>query len=232
MNNYPKTNLHEQVKSNNNQQPLYMIFDLETNGLPNTLDFQFLDYKLSDNYKNSKIVQLSYGIYDDNAQSILEYDTLRNPKEEFEIKNSDIHGVTFERACKDGIDFRLIAEKFYYDLKKVQYLVVHNANFDINIMKSELFLINRQDVIEEIEKKKIVCTMRALTDFCKLPSKFHVENKWPRLSELYKFIFKKDAENLHNSLHDVRNTAACFFVLKKLILFMTDFLDKQEIKNR
>jgi DNA polymerase III epsilon subunit-like protein len=195
-------------------EPLYMIFDLETSGLPTTVDFKFHSYKSIEHYQNSKIVQMSYGIYDDAAQSIKEYDAIRNPGTEFKITNSDIHGITNEKACKDGIPFIEMVNIFYNDLKNVQYLVVHNANFDINVLKSELFILNRTDVIEELEKKKLVCTMRALTDFCKLPS------------EMYKYIFHKEAENLHNSLYDVRNTAACFFVLKKLILFMTDFLDR------
>jgi DNA polymerase III epsilon subunit-like protein len=211
------------------EKPYYMVFDLETNGIPITSQFgTFFHYKVKEKYKDCKIVQLSYAIYDDNGRNVKEYDALRNPngKDKFEVTNSDIHGITYERALKEGLEFAEILENFYEDLKKVDYVVIHNSAFDTNVMKSELYSASREDVIEEFNKKKIVCTMRTMVDFCKLPSKFYDEYKWPKLSELYRFIFNKEAENLHNALYDVRNTAKCFFALKNLILLMTEFLEK------
>ena len=51
--------------------------------------------------------------------------------------------------------------------------------------------------------KPIYCTMMSTTKLCKL-------NKWPKLEELHRFLFKEDAKGLHNSMIDVIVCLRCY----------------------
>ena len=45
-------------------------------------------------------------------------------------------------------------------LKKVSHIVAHNAIFDMSILKSELFRLGLYSIIDELNTKQILCTMK------------------------------------------------------------------------
>ena len=59
-------------------------------------------------------------------------------------------------------------------------------------------------IIEEINKKKLLCTMRHTKNIIKIINKFG-KYKYPSLKELYRYCFNKEIENAHNSKYDVIN---------------------------
>ena len=82
--------------------------------------------------------------------------------------------------------------------------MAHNILFDINVIKSELYRRDKYDIIQEIDKKKLLCTMSHTKDIIKIKNQYG-KNKNPSLKELYYFTFNKEIDNQHNSKYDVIN---------------------------
>ena len=174
----------------------YMVCDTETTGLPQKLSmFAYYPYQQVDKYNSSRLVQLSWGIYNLKNACIKLEDYIIKPNG-FGINNSHIHGITYEMA-KKGFTLADVIDKFYSDLKLVDTIVGHNIMFDINILKSEMHRMKRMDIIREIDNKKIIDTMAKSKNIVKSP----------KLGNVFKMLFNKEIENAHNSKYDVINTA-------------------------
>ena len=121
------------------------------------------------------------------------FDAIIQPLD-FEISQGsiDIHGITQERAERDGRPF---AEVFVDFMKfigpRTTTLVAHNAKFDTSVLKSEM--IRRGMNIGLLDDINFVCTMQMYKERFFVPIKLGV---------LYKEIFGDDFENAHNSLAD------------------------------
>jgi DNA polymerase-3 subunit epsilon len=184
-----------------------MFIDTETTGLPDTHNLRwgvYPDYKKLDKYANARIVQFSMLITDNqfNFNDLKDYIIKR---EEFEITNEKFHGITNELSDKLGINFNIVVEEIFYEqLKKVSHIIAHNVAFDIGVIKSELHRRNLQYIIDEIDKKTLLCTMKHMKPILKIINPYG-NYKNPSLNEIYKFNFKTDVENAHNSLYDVKN---------------------------
>jgi DNA polymerase-3 subunit alpha len=193
-----------------------LFIDTETIGLPDAknLNLKWGDYpyfKLLNRYDTARIVQLSYMITDDNFNEKQMHDYIIK-KENFNIENSKFHGITNEISMEKGVDFNEAFEIFYKSLKEVTHIIAHNIAFDINVIKSELYRRDKHYIIEEINKKTILCTMKHCKDIVKIINQYN-RYKNPSLKEIYKFAFDKELENAHNSKYDVINMHA---VIKKM----------------
>ena len=74
-------------------------------------------------------------------------------KVNFNIPNSNFHGITNKISINKGIEFNLLCDDFFKIIKKCSHIISHNLDFDINVIKNELFRINRNDIINEINNK-------------------------------------------------------------------------------
>ena len=119
-------------------------------------------------------------------------------KENFNIENSKFHGITNEISMVKGVDFN---EAFGNILRKfkVTHIIARNIAFDINVIKSELYERDKHYIIEEINKKTILYTMKHCKDIVKIINQYN-RYKNPSLKEIYKFAFDKELENAHNSM--------------------------------
>ena len=148
----------------------------------------------------------------DNKFNELEIHDYIIKKEKFDIANSQFHGITNEISINKGIDFDKAFDIFYENLKSVTHIVAHNIAFDINVIKSELYRRDKMHIIEEINKKELLCTMKHCKGILKIINQYG-RHKNPSLKEIYKFAFDKELENAHNSKYDVINMHA---VIKKM----------------
>jgi len=192
-----------------------LFIDTETNGLPNAknLNLKWGDYpfyKLLDRYNNARIVQLSYMITDNQFNQLELIDHIIK-RDNFDIGNFEFHGITND-ISDNGIEFDYAFEEFYNSLKKVTHIIAHNIAFDINVIKSELYRRNKIYIIEEIDKKTLLCTMKHSKSILKIINQYG-RYKNPSLNEIYRFAFNKDIDNAHNSKYDVINMHA---VIKKM----------------
>jgi DNA polymerase-3 subunit epsilon len=184
-----------------------MFIDTETSGLPDTHNLRwgvYPNYWKLNKYENARIVQFSMLITDNQFK----YEDIKDyiiKREGFEITNGEFHGITNEISDNLGVDFNIIAADIFYELlKNVTHIVAHNVAFDIGVIKSELYRRNLQYIINELDKKILLCTMKHMKPILKIINPYG-NYKNPSLNEIYKYNFKTDVENAHNSLYDVKN---------------------------
>lgn len=176
-----------------------MIFDTETIGLPKRTSWQqYPDTRDLRSYNTSRIVQISWIVAGVRRSRTTRVEDFIIKAKDFTVDATHIHGISQEKSMREGWDFCHVMKYFYEDLKKVRQVIGHNVQFDIHVLTSELYRHGLFDIIMELEKKNITCTMQLCT--CK-----EKQEKPPRQFELYEVLFKKPMQNAHDSRWDVLN---------------------------
>tara|TARA_R110002126_G_scaffold91238_4_gene217299 strand:- start:1911 stop:6140 length:4230 start_codon:yes stop_codon:yes gene_type:complete len=160
-----------------------------------------------------RLVQLAWQLHDEKGKLISNNNYIVKP-EGFTIPyNSEkIHGISTQRALKEGHDLKKVLEIFEEDLKKTTFLVGHNIGFDISIVGAELLRTERP--IVDLEKQALD-TKDISTEFCAIPGGKGGKFKWPTLFELHQKLFGEGFGDAHDAAYDVDATAKCFFGLIK-----------------
>lgn len=158
------------------------------------------------------MVQLAYIQYDQQGNKIIQGNFIIKP-EGFSIptESSNIHGITTQRALKEGKDLKESLILFNELVEKSSTLVAHNISFDEKILGAEFL---RQNMGQPLEYKRKFCTMNSTKDFCQIPTPYGF--KKPKLSELYQKLFNSDLLNAHDAYIDVEATAKCFWKLRQM----------------
>ncbi len=186
---------------------MYLFFDTETTGLPKNWQAP-----VSDLNNWPRIVQLAWILSDDDGKEISGQNYIIKP-EGFLIpeESSRIHGISTEKAMREGINLEKALSDFSYDLSQSNLLVAHNINFDQKIIGAEFL---RKDVETNLDDISKFCTMQSATNYCQIEKPNGYGYKWPRLEELHLKLFNKNFDNAHDALADVKACARCFFELK------------------
>jgi DNA polymerase-3 subunit epsilon len=184
----------------------YLVFDTETNGLPR-------DWKapVTDLNNWPRLVQLAWAIYDQHGQVLERQCHIIRP-DDFTIPEDAalIHGISQERAQREGVRLAEVLDTFVQHLHQAELLVAHNIAFDAKIIGAELYRASRP---QRIDHKAQLCTMQASTNYCRLPGRYG-NFKWPTLSELHTHLFDRGFDGAHDALVDVDACARCFFELR------------------
>ena len=184
---------------------LNMIIDVETTGLPQCDELPYginPPYENLDKYDSARMVQITFMICNEDFEEIELQDFIIK-SDGFSIDNSYIHGITNEISENQGKPFSEIANIFSTYLQKISNVIAHNANFDISIIKSELYRAGMNSIIEELNKKNILCSMIHTKYIVNATNDYGIKN--PSLAKLYNFATKKEIKNAHNSKYDVIN---------------------------
>lgn len=187
-----------------------LFIDIETNGLPETAGFNKY-YEPSDTryYDNSRVLELAYIIYDKNGILIKSKQFVITP-DGFTVTNSHIHGITEEIIANDGKSIHNVLEEFEKDLVDVNLIVAHNLLFDMNIMMSECYRYEKNNLINILsDNVKFDCTMNKGKKHFKLL-------KSPKLVDLYEKLFNKKIEQKHRALSDAEICADCYYKMKQI----------------
>jgi DNA polymerase III epsilon subunit-like protein len=185
---------------------MYLFFDTETTGLPRSWKAPVDDLS---NWP--RLVQLAWLLYDRSGKMLFRANHIIKP-EGFTIPTvaASIHGITQEKACREGAPLTAVLGEFFNYLNQSNMLVAHNMSFDENIVGAEFLRHNMPNVIPQ---KNRICTMLRSTSFCKLEGPYGY--KWPKLSELHSLLFNTDFAEAHNASVDIQATAKCFWELRK-----------------
>lgn len=204
--------------------PIILVFDTETTGLPQTKLLNPLTFHLWPH-----IVQFSYIIYNTDSHEIIKMvdSIIRLPSNvSISVETAQIHGITNEISQKFGIELNVALEYFFEDIKTVDFVVGHNVQFDLNLVKVELLRLIENITLPDVKIRlykdilyqvtyitRFRCTMEETKEYCNIlikSKKGDMYAKFPSLKELYQKLFNKTPQHLHNSLHDVLITLICF----------------------
>ncbi|MDR1272919.1 MAG: 3'-5' exonuclease [Odoribacteraceae bacterium] len=185
---------------------MYLFFDTETTGLPKNWKAPVTDLA---NWP--RLVQLAYLLHDLDGKEISSGDFIIRPDGfTIPVESSNIHGITTERATREGAPLLSVLQQFEALVGQATCLVAHNIAFDEKIVGAE-FLRNKMP--NSLPGKKKICTMERATNFCAIRGPYGY--KWPKLSELYRALFQCDFEEAHNAAADIQATAKCFWELRR-----------------
>jgi DNA polymerase III epsilon subunit-like protein len=187
---------------------MLLFVDTETTGLPKYS-------ATNDMEKWPRVVQLAWSLYDndgnrDSLNSFIIYPM------DFVIPqdSAKIHGITTERAKKEGASLHKVLPQFNADVEKAVTIIAHNAEFDLPIVNTEFM---RCKLETNLAKKQNFCTMKTqkIIGWCKIPKPSGMVYKWPTLNELYLKLFETEFTDSHNASADVEACAKCYFELRK-----------------
>jgi len=188
----------------------YLIFDTETTGLPLNNNW---NAPVDDFDTWPRLVQIAWEFYRDGVKVDSNDFIIRPDGFEIPIDASDIHGITTERAEREGVTLQGALSEFQNVVSQADYLVGHNISFDEKVVGAEFLRMNMQNCLAYKNK---ICTKEASTNFCAIPNNSRFGSyKWPKLSELHIKLFGADFEDAHSAASDVSATAKCFWELKK-----------------
>jgi hypothetical protein len=190
-----------------------LFIDLETTGFVENVDKnkklenRYPDYKENKNYDSSRIVQIGYIVFDDYDYEI----GIKNIKsviikpEEFVIPDDSIkiHGITNNIANEKGIKIKEGLKKLKKIIMKVEYIIGYNIYFDINILLNEL---NRAGLKKPIKKIKELIKEERIICIGELSRQYKCYKNMPSQKQIYKELFEKPIENIHNAQYDILAT--------------------------
>lgn len=184
----------------------HLFFDTETTGLPKNWNAP-----ASDISNWPRLVQLAWLHSDGEGNELGTGNLIIQPNGFLiPVDASKVHGISQERALKEGIHLAEALDQFNHALENTQVIVAHNISFDLKIMGAEYI---RADKKNPLLGKKEICTMKSSTDFCQISGKYGY--KWPNLQELYQTLFGESFTGAHDAEKDVEITAQCFWELRK-----------------
>lgn len=194
-----------------------LFIDTETTGLPLNDNLPYTDLK---NWPY--LVQVALIIEDDNYGILAKRNIILKP-DGYTIPESTtkIHGISNERAVKNGEDRDKVISFLDLALYKSDIIIGHNVSFDLNVIKSEIIRIKGiENALFEKKKHIVIDTMKMGKNICKIPNlSFHTRlslpNKYPKLDELYYKLFNKHFNNQHDAMADVQAAYDCYYELKR-----------------
>ena len=185
-----------------------LFIDTETTGLPlrNNLTRELSDPKDFQKYDNARLIEVAYKISSPSDRSFLLTSSTLVKNETLNIENTSIHGISTEIALEQGRNISELLDEILDDLNTydVQKIVAHNIEFDLNIILAECYRYNKQELIQKLFNINAkYCTMKEA-------QKLFNFKKFPKLSELYEYLFQKTFKNQHTALSDCSACIECY----------------------
>jgi DNA polymerase III epsilon subunit-like protein len=198
-----------------------LFFDTETNGLPWNRHASYA------NYENwPRVLQLAWQVWEIDVGkpgvcvNVTNSYIKPDPAMKWDTDAAKIHTLSYDRLASEGQPLYRVLKWFVRDVKGCDMTVAHNMRFDKMAIFAECMRFCEEEGLKEFHPTRWwptneLCTMNATTPICKIPGKNPTPEdpyKWPRLSEVYQFLFPSEAlpTNLHDANVDVRCLVKCF----------------------
>lgn len=182
----------------------YLIVDVETNGMQ--------DFRLpADDPSQPYIASLAFLFVGDDMKIEREFNCLIKPDGwSMTPETTAINGLTDAQLEAEGIPIAEALKVFSGGVSEGRIVVGHNVAFDLKCVRGSL---RRSGLPDLFEITRNICTMRALTDVCKIPPNGNRGGyKWPKLSEAAVFFgFPQMGD--HSASADA---TVCYLLLRKM----------------
>lgn len=175
------------------------IFDTETTGLqdPGLMQLGALQIEVKDGIAGATELQA--------------LNVLVKPEKPREIhpKAYEAHGISMELCEKLGVSLSTALDMLEDMIDASDILMAYNYKFDQRVIANVC-----KDVGKSFEPMlgttKTHCAMLPMTNICQIPNATNSSFKWPKLEEAYRYCFKREMENAHDAMADVRATKEVF----------------------
>lgn len=183
-----------------------LIIDTETSGLPTSYSAHCTDIDAW-----PRVVEIAWLRLNDRHEPEISSEFIIKPSG-FTISPDStlVHGITNEKAQASGISIDHALRCLNHYIRDVNLIVAHNIDFDFPVINCEFL---RSNIRTDFASKPRFCTMKSTTDLCQIPG--NQGSKWPKLGELYKFLFNQNFSETHRAMHDVAATTECYIELVK-----------------
>lgn len=192
-----------------------LFFDVETTGLPgkkaNPEEFG--------TYDKCRVVSIAWVLRDEKTVYSQRYSVVDPGIPDEEIGAEFIHGISRDIVDRHGQPVESVIHEFMDDVEKSDIIVAHNIQFDKGVVASELFRMGCSEKASVLTNFEHLCTMRSTTNLVKIKNAFG-SYKWPKLEELYEFLFGAKFENAHHAMCDVDALVSCYYKLVKSESYM------------
>ena len=184
-----------------------LIIDVETTGLPNKRQPNFRDLSA---YDNARVVSFAWIVLDHNSRIETSYHIIKPNGFTIPSDSIKIHGITNEFAKQVGIPMKECIRhlKKVFEKYPIKTLVSHNISFDFGVLLSEFYRHYSNDMVSKFFKAERYCTMKFGKEYLKV-------KKFPKLTELYKELTKKDLIGAHNAAADTEACCCCYKILRQ-----------------
>ena len=163
--------------------------------------------------ENDRIIQFGWIFWDFNLSSkeFIEIERI-NQFINIPIKIPEWASKVHHIYNKDLIKFKYIDSyigKFLSLIYNADYVIWHNVDFD-----KKMVIWECKRIWIEFDEYQIwrIDTMKIATELVKIPN-WRWWYKWPKLIELYKFLFGKEFDWAHDAMADITATKDCFIKL-------------------
>lgn len=174
----------------------------------------FLDTETT-GLKNPSMVQYAYILCDNSLNCIESGRSYVKPRKKIEEEAIRIHKITKEKAQKLGCTTKSALKHLSKLISMSDTIVGHNVEFDIDVICNDACAVNYGEILSQLETKTLLCTMKESTNLLRI-DKGDGTYKFPKLTELYRYLFKHDFADAHDALSDVTATWKCYHELIRI----------------
>lgn len=185
-----------------------LFFDVETTGLPP----RKANPEIFEQYDGCRVVSIAWVLRDDKTVYSQRYSVTDPGIPDETIGAEFVHGISREVMDKYGNKIRDVLVDFVGDMKKSDKIVAHNLEFDKSVLSAELYRMGLSEDARQLMNFKNLCTMKSTTNLVRIKNSYG-SFKWPKLEELYKFLFGHVFENAHHAMCDVDALVECYYRL-------------------
>ena len=193
-----------------------IFIDTETTGIPKMKNYKFPDYKDLEAFENARALQISWVVMKD-GQIVSDNNFVIKPDGFTAVTNSHVHGITYEKAMTEGHDIKDVLKILREDMweystfadgkKSLPVVVAHNIDFDMAILRSEIWRARDPETIT-INLDMYVATH---IFYCTMKKATKPGEKWPTLINLHTRYFKEAPKVSHDALADCYACLRCFW---------------------
>ncbi len=169
----------------------------------------FIDTETTGLSRIDRIVQIAWQLYAKDTDKFVSSNCFIVKPTDFwiNLNSTKIHGITQERAFKEGIERSIILQQLKSALLRSDTIIAHNMPFDNRMISSELNRLDNHDLFNLWTQKTKICTMKEAK---------RIYGKNLKLSELYlKLTQEPLPDKMHSADVDTNMCARVYFNLKK-----------------
>ena len=179
---------------------MFMCFDTETDKLPiKNKKNGFINY----DFNNVNLEQISYILFDYNDLNKItkiynSYVNYFNDNLEENFKENEITHITKEQI-KNGKLINQVLDDFYNDIKNIDMIIAHNAQFDIQLMKSLSIRYKKFRLLNKLKNINVFDTMKYGGSI----GLNLIHKPFIKLEDLYEYILNDKNNTINISSNDI-----------------------------